>query len=185
MRVIGLGMIDFETAWSSKDDASVGSVAYLRDLLEKILVEERTLEREGRLPTEAAPPVLKVKTLKTLGTATAYAEELQDHIKVGAEQLKEAALAEQRRRVEAGITDDVADVMPIQAPALSSAALGGRQLEICWGTYYYENVEGGHGGAADNKQRAFMNVLAYDFLEQALTGSLKREAAASEKGGVE
>ena len=30
-----------------------------------------------------------------------------------------------------------------------------------------------------------MNVLAYDFLEQALTGSLKREAAASEKGGVE
>ena len=51
--------------------------------------------------------------------------------------------------------------------------------------YYYENVEGGHGGAADNKQRAFMNVLAYDFLEQALTGSLKREAAASEKGGVE
>ena len=53
------------------------------------------------------------------------------------------------------------------------------------GTYYYENVEGGHGGAADNKQRAFMNVLAYDFLEQALTGSLKREAAASEKGGVE
>lgn len=142
MRVIGLGMIDFETAWSSKDDASVGSVAYLRDLLEKILVEERTLEREGRLPTEAAPPVLKVKTLKTLGTATAYAEELQDHIKVGAEQLKEAALAEQRRRVEAGITDDVADVMPIQAPALSSAALGGRQLEICWGTYYVEGQEG-------------------------------------------
>ena len=49
------------------------------------------------------------------------------------------------------------------------------------GVYYYENIEGGHGGAADNKQRAFMNVLAYDFLEQALTGSLKREAAASEK----
>ena len=39
-------------------------------------------------------------------------------------------------------------------------------------TYYYENMEGGHGGAADNKQRAFMSVLAYDFLEQALTGAL-------------
>ena len=50
------------------------------------------------------------------------------------------------------------------------------------GTYYYENVEGGHGGAADNKQRAFMNVLAYDFLEQALTGSLKGEAAAPKQG---
>jgi prolyl oligopeptidase len=29
---------------------------------------------------------------------------------------------------------------------------------------YYENVEGGHGGAADNKQRAFMQALAYTFL---------------------
>ena len=25
-------------------------------------------------------------------------------------------------------------------------------------TFYYENIEGGHGGAADNKQRAFMQV---------------------------
>ena len=29
---------------------------------------------------------------------------------------------------------------------------------------YYENIEGGHGGAADNKQRAFMDALAYEFL---------------------
>jgi len=36
--------------------------------------------------------------------------------------------------------------------------------------YYYENIEGGHGGAADNKQRAFMSVLAYSFLEQTLAG---------------
>ncbi len=28
----------------------------------------------------------------------------------------------------------------------------------------YENIEGGHGGAADNKQAAFMNALAYTFL---------------------
>jgi prolyl oligopeptidase len=28
----------------------------------------------------------------------------------------------------------------------------------------YENIEGGHGGAADNKQRAFMQSLAYSFL---------------------
>ena len=26
---------------------------------------------------------------------------------------------------------------------------------------YYENIEGGHGGAANNKQQAFMNVSAY------------------------
>ena len=61
---------------------------------------------------------------------------------MGAAQLKEAALAEQRRRVEAGITDDVADVMPLQPPALSSAALAGRRLEICWGTYYVEGQKG-------------------------------------------
>ncbi|HEX6885338.1 MAG TPA: prolyl oligopeptidase family serine peptidase [Planctomycetota bacterium] len=29
---------------------------------------------------------------------------------------------------------------------------------------YYENIEGGHGGAADNRQRAFMSALAYRFL---------------------
>ena len=39
------------------------------------------------------------------------------------------------------------------------------------GTFYYENIEGGHGGAANNKQRAFMSTLAYDFLEQRLSGS--------------
>ena len=37
-------------------------------------------------------------------------------------------------------------------------------------TYYYENMEGGHGGASDNKQRAFMATLAYNFLEKALSG---------------
>ena len=33
---------------------------------------------------------------------------------------------------------------------------------------YYENVEGGHAGAADNAQRAYMWTLAYEFLRQAL-----------------
>jgi prolyl oligopeptidase len=29
---------------------------------------------------------------------------------------------------------------------------------------YYENVEGGHGGAANNRQRAFMGALTWTFL---------------------
>ena len=33
---------------------------------------------------------------------------------------------------------------------------------------YYENIEGGHGGAADNKQRAFMDALGYTFLDREL-----------------
>jgi prolyl oligopeptidase len=38
---------------------------------------------------------------------------------------------------------------------------------------YYENIEGGHGGAANNQQRAFMSSLAYTFLWQELTKGLK------------
>ena len=34
---------------------------------------------------------------------------------------------------------------------------------------YYENIEGGHGGAADNRQRAFMDALGYTFLDRRLT----------------
>ncbi len=34
---------------------------------------------------------------------------------------------------------------------------------------YYENIEGGHGGAANNKQAAYMSALAYTFLLKELT----------------
>ena len=37
--------------------------------------------------------------------------------------------------------------------------------------YYYENIEGGHGGAANNEQAAFMSALAYTFLWEKLSGS--------------
>jgi prolyl oligopeptidase len=33
---------------------------------------------------------------------------------------------------------------------------------------YYENIEGGHGGAANNEQAAFMQALAYTFLKKTL-----------------
>ncbi|MBY4573804.1 S9 family peptidase [Gordonia paraffinivorans] len=34
---------------------------------------------------------------------------------------------------------------------------------------YYENIEGGHGGAADNRQAAFKSALAFEFLWRTLT----------------
>jgi len=37
-------------------------------------------------------------------------------------------------------------------------------------TFYYENIEGGHGGAADSKQRAFMQTVQYAFLWKTLRG---------------
>ena len=43
-----------------------------------------------------------------------------------------------------------------------------RMLQQGHDVLYYENIEGGHGGAADNKQAAFMSALAYSFLWQTL-----------------
>jgi prolyl oligopeptidase len=34
--------------------------------------------------------------------------------------------------------------------------------------FYYENIEGGHGGAADNKQQAYMNTMYLNFLKDVL-----------------
>ena len=40
--------------------------------------------------------------------------------------------------------------------------------------WYYENVEGGHAGAADNAQTAFKSALSYSFLSRALTKHRQR-----------
>ena len=42
--------------------------------------------------------------------------------------------------------------------------MAARMKEMGIDLVYYENIEGGHGGAADNKQAAFMSTLAYTFL---------------------
>lgn len=39
--------------------------------------------------------------------------------------------------------------------------------------YYYENTEGGHAGAANNQQRAYMTALSYSFLYLQLMGEEK------------
>ncbi len=45
-----------------------------------------------------------------------------------------------------------------------------RLMESRQPAQYYENVEGGHGGAADNRQVAHMTALGYTFLWQQLGG---------------
>jgi len=42
-----------------------------------------------------------------------------------------------------------------------------------WVVHYYENIEGGHGGAADAKQSSFMTSLAYDFMWDTLTKNIQ------------
>jgi len=44
------------------------------------------------------------------------------------------------------------------------------KTESAGNVYYYENIEGGHGGAADSKQRAYVGALSYDFLWRMLSG---------------
>ncbi|OLR95213.1 prolyl oligopeptidase family serine peptidase [Actinokineospora bangkokensis] len=43
-----------------------------------------------------------------------------------------------------------------------------RMLEQGHTPLYYENIEGGHGAAADNEQRAFMSAIVYEFLLRTL-----------------
>ena len=47
-----------------------------------------------------------------------------------------------------------------------------RMLEQGHDVLYYENIEGGHGGAADNEQRALMSAMEYTFLAKQLGLSL-------------
>lgn len=48
--------------------------------------------------------------------------------------------------------------------------MAARMLEQGHDLLYWENIEGGHGGAADNSQRAQMQALEYAFLWQQLGG---------------
>ena len=46
--------------------------------------------------------------------------------------------------------------------------MAARMAEQGHALLYYENIEGGHGGAADNEQRADMMALEFSFLWQQL-----------------
>ncbi len=56
--------------------------------------------------------------------------------------------------------------------------MAARLAELGHDALYYENIEGGHGGAADNPQRAFMQALEFSYLWQQLgPGAADSEAA--------
>lgn len=46
--------------------------------------------------------------------------------------------------------------------------MAARMMAQGHGVVYYENIEGGHGGAANNRQAAYMQALAYTFLHDQL-----------------
>ena len=57
----------------------------------------------------------------------------------------------------------------------------GKMIDLGLPGIGYENIEGGHGGAADNKQRAFMSVIAWSFLHKALTEPKAFSAALAQR----
>ena len=48
--------------------------------------------------------------------------------------------------------------------------LAGKMVDLAMPVLSYENIEGGHGGAADNKQYAYVTARVYDFMWTALGG---------------
>jgi len=56
--------------------------------------------------------------------------------------------------------------------------MAARMQALGYAPMYYENIEGGHGGAADNGQRADMSALEYSFLWRALAGPSPAPASA-------
>ena len=75
MRVLGFGWAQFATPWSSVKDAHVGTVAHLKAHLLKIIEEELKCKQLHKLPLEAAPPPLRTRTMKQLGTPALDAQE--------------------------------------------------------------------------------------------------------------
>jgi prolyl oligopeptidase len=49
--------------------------------------------------------------------------------------------------------------------------MAARLAELGQPVTYWENIDGGHGGAADNGQRAQMQALGWTFLWQAVGGA--------------
>jgi prolyl oligopeptidase len=49
---------------------------------------------------------------------------------------------------------------------------------------YFENIEGGHGGAANNAQRADLQALEFAFLWQQLSGRVAERLIANQPPSV-
>ena len=67
-----------------------------------------------------------------------------------------------KRLLDLSAPDNEDDGSELHKSSVSDACVGRG------GVFYYENMEGGHGGAADNKQHAYMTVLHIEFLKRTI-----------------
>ena len=132
MRTVGLGWHEFATKWSFDADARNQTRDELqRILLDDILPHERALRRTKKLPAEAAPPQLRTRALKELGTADADALRLEATSLFNVPNLLAKAQAERARREAAGISDSVEAIQPPTAPPFN-IQLVGKWIEVLW-----------------------------------------------------
>lgn len=132
MRTIGLGWREFETKWSFFTDEKAHTIDKLRQmLLNDILPHERAMRRQKKLPKEAAPPQLRVRPVKKLGTVDVDVERLEASSIFQVENLRVKAEAARARREAAGVSDTVEVVQPPFPPPFDSKLVG-KWLEVCW-----------------------------------------------------
>ena len=81
-----------------------------------------------------------------------------------------AALFGRREAEECADDDHGSKHSPCRRPGPSAAVCEAAAIALGKAdtTYYYAHMAGGHGGAADNKQRAYMWALTYAFLAEVL-----------------
>ena len=139
MRVIGCGMTQFATQWSSSKDARIGTVDHLRGVLDEIIVEERSLKRLKRLPTEAAQPQFAARERVQLGTVDEDVLDIESRSLFSTAELERKTQLALERRREAGISDDVEDLQQLRAPAFDTNLVG-KRLEVLW--KYFDKSNG-------------------------------------------
>ena len=135
MRVIGCGLTQFTTRWSSNKDAKIGTVSHLRSLVGEILEHEATARRMKELPEEAALPQQVSRDLGRLGAIDEDALEIEKRALFSAEELNAKAEQEVQRRIAAGISDSVEDlnggINGGVAPPFDQSLVG-KRLEVLW-----------------------------------------------------
>jgi hypothetical protein len=136
MRVMGCGWTEYATRWSANADQRIGTVAHLTELLEEIVLEERSRARftpgsERGLPLEPAPPHHQAADLGQLGTADEDAAAIAARSLFSAEQLDSMAEERMQARIEQGIFDPVEALQPAKAPPFDQALVG-KRIEVLW-----------------------------------------------------
>lgn len=98
------------------------------------------LKRLKRLPKEAAQPqfVQRAAGATQLGTVDADVVDVESRAFFSAAELERKVGAALKRRMEAGISDDVEDMQPLRAPAFDT--LANRRIEVLW--KYFDKSNG-------------------------------------------